>query len=67
MRRRGFGYVLALTLGVVLLGSGGMLAFESAGNVQGGFERYGEALWWAAMLMTTIGSGYWPQTAEGRA
>ena len=66
MRRRGFGYVLVLTFGIVLLGSGGMLAFEPAAEVSGGFEHYGEALWWTAMLMTTIGSEYWPQTAEGR-
>jgi voltage-gated potassium channel len=27
---------------------------------------YGTALWWTAMVMTTMGSDYWPQTAEGR-
>ena len=27
---------------------------------------YGTALWWTAMVMTTMGSEYWPQTAEGR-
>jgi voltage-gated potassium channel len=27
---------------------------------------YGEALWWTAMMTTTIGSDYFPQTAEGR-
>lgn len=36
MRRRGFGYVLVLTFGIVLLGSGGMLAFEPAAEVSGG-------------------------------
>lgn len=64
--RRGFGYVLALTVLVALLGAGGMLAFEPAGEVGGGFASYGEALWWTAMLLTTMGSQYWPQTGEGR-
>jgi voltage-gated potassium channel len=27
---------------------------------------YGTALWWTAMVMTTIGSDYFPKTAEGR-
>ena len=27
---------------------------------------YGIALWWTAMMMTTIGSDYYPKTAEGR-
>ena len=66
MRRRGLGYVLALTVLVALLGAGGMLAFEPAAEVQGGFTGYGDALWWTAMLLTTMGSQYWPQTAEGR-
>ncbi|HEY0736186.1 MAG TPA: ion transporter, partial [Herpetosiphonaceae bacterium] len=29
-------------------------------------ESYGEAVWWTAMTMTTMGSDYFPQTAEGR-
>ena len=66
MSRRGLGYVLALTVLVALLGAGGMLAFESAAEVQGRFTGYGDALWWTAMLLTTMGSQYWPQTAEGR-
>ncbi|MDQ4062206.1 MAG: ion transporter [Pseudomonadota bacterium] len=66
MSRRGLGYVLTLTVLVTLLGAGGMLAFESAAEVQGGFTGYGDALWWTAMLLTTMGSQYWPQTAEGR-
>ena len=66
MSRRGLGYLLALTVLVALLGAGGMLAFESAAEVQGGFTGYGDALWWTAMLLTTMGSQYWPQTAEGR-
>ncbi|HEU4967315.1 ion transporter [Sphingomonas sp.] len=64
--RRRFGYVLALTLVVVMLGAGGMLAFEPAEAVEGGFTSYADALWWTAILLTSIGSQYWPQTDEGR-
>jgi voltage-gated potassium channel len=64
--RRGLGYVVGATVLVTLLGAAGMLAFEPAREVEGGFEGFGDALWWAAMLITTMGSGFWPQTAEGR-
>jgi voltage-gated potassium channel len=64
--RRGLGYVLLVTLAVTLLGAAGMLVFESAREVKGGFETYADALWWTAMLLTTMGSGFWPVTAEGR-
>ncbi len=62
--RRGFGYVLALTTLVVLAGAAAMYAFEN--EVPGGLHSYGEALWWTAMVMTTMGSQYWPETLEGR-
>lgn len=62
--RRGFGYVSAVTGLVLFAGAGGMYAFEN--EVPGGLNSYGVALWWTAMLLTSIGSEYWPQTAEGR-
>lgn len=67
MGRRGFGYVAVLTVIVIVVGAAGMYAFER--SVAGGGEglaNYGAALWWTAMLVTTLGSDYWPQTAEGR-
>jgi len=64
--RRGVGYVVATTAVVALLGAAGMLVFEPAGEVEGGFTGYPDALWWTAMLLTTMGSQYWPQTGEGR-
>jgi voltage-gated potassium channel len=64
--RRGLGYVLLVTLAVALLGAAGMLVFEPAREVKSGFETYADALWWTAMLLTTMGSGFWPVTAEGR-
>lgn len=65
MRRRGFVYVLGLTLMVTVAGAAGMLSFEK--NVPGSeLKDFWSALWWTAMLMTTMGSEYWPKTAEGR-
>jgi voltage-gated potassium channel len=64
LRRRGFGYVFALTVLVAFAGAAGMYAFEN--GAPGGLNSYGEALWWTAMVMTTMGSQYWPQTFEGR-
>lgn len=66
MRRRRFGYVLGLTLLVIVLGAAGMLSFEPAEAVEGGFTSYAHALWWTAMLVTSIGSDFWPLTTEGR-
>ena len=66
MSRRGFGYVLLLTLLMTLAGAAGMYAFER--DAPGtSLDSYGEAVWWTAMLMTTTGSEYWPKTPEGRA
>lgn len=62
--RRGFGYVVALTALVTFAGAAGMYALER--DVAGGIESYGDALWWTTMVMTTLGSGYWPETFEGR-
>jgi voltage-gated potassium channel len=64
LSRRGFGYVIALTVLVTFAGAAGMYAFEH--QSPGGLNSYGEALWWTAMIMTTMGSQYWPETAEGR-
>ena len=63
-RRHGFGYVLGLTLVVALVGAAGMLAFERGAARE--FEGYLHALWWTAMLLSTMGSEHWPLTAEGR-
>lgn len=75
--RRGFGYAVTLTLIVILAGAAGMLQFESPASLRqsgqaevvqsgGGLHSYAEAIWWTAMLLTTIGSEYSPVTAEGR-
>lgn len=63
--RHGAGYVMGLTVIVSLVGAAGMLAFEQAPDGSG-LRNYGEALWWTVMMITTIGSDYWPVTPEGR-
>jgi voltage-gated potassium channel len=65
-RRRGAGYVAVLTLLVTITGAAGMYRFELSAPGGPGFPDYGTALWWTAMLLTTMGSDFWPQTAEGR-
>ncbi len=63
-RRHALGYVIALTVTVAVLGAAGMLAFERDGGAA--FDGYAHALWWTAMLLTTMGSEIWPRTVEGR-
>jgi voltage-gated potassium channel len=66
MNRRGVQYVAASTMVVLFAGAAGMYAFER--HVPGSpLQTFVDALWWTAMLLTTIASDYWPRTAEGRA
>lgn len=67
MRRKGFGYVLTLTLLVMFSGAAGMMAFEREGSNQAVFDSFTGSLWWTAMLMTSLGSEHWPRTGGGRA
>lgn len=61
IRKRGLRYVVLLTALMTFLGAAGMYNFERPG-----LTSYWDALWWTAMIMTTIGSAYWPVTPEGR-
>ena len=63
MGRRGFKYVMLLSIFVTFGGAAGMFALEKNNP---GFENYGMTLWWTAMRVITAGSDYWPQTSEGR-
>ncbi|GHA87383.1 ion transporter [Cognatilysobacter bugurensis] len=65
MRRRGAGYVITLTGVVTLIGAAGMFAFERD-SAASGIDSFSDALWWTAMIMTTMGSEQWPQTTAGR-
>ena len=76
LSRRGAGYIIALTAVITVVGAAGMAVFESptslaaefggAAELGTGLASYGDALWWTAMIMTTMGSEYWPRTPEGR-
>ena len=75
MRRRGLAYVLALTIVVAFGGAAGVYHFENpralsdAGLLTSGTSgigSYGEAVWWTAMMLTTMGSDYFPKSSEGR-
>lgn len=68
---RGLGYVAGLSVVVIFGGAGGMLFFESpqavrAVGASGGLTSFGDALWYSAMQITTVGSAYGPVTAQGR-
>lgn len=65
MQRRGIGYVVILTVIVVFVGAAAIYSFE--GQASGGaIGDYWDALYWSAMMLTTLGSEYWPATGEGR-
>lgn len=65
-QRRGFGYAVGLTTIVTLIGAAGIYVFERDLPNGTGINDYATALWWTAMVMTTIGSDYFPKTVEGR-
>jgi voltage-gated potassium channel len=67
MGRRGVGYVIGLSAIVLVAGAAAMYAFENNNPNGNGLNSYPTALYWTAMLMTTIGSEFWPQTPAGRA
>ncbi len=63
MERRAFGYVMTITVIVIIAGAAGMYALE---NPTPGFTSYGLALWWTAMRVITAGTEFHPITTEGR-
>lgn len=60
---RRIAYVAALTSIVVFAGAAGMYFLERPNP---GFQSYGDALWWTAMAVTTMGSEQWPRSVDGR-
>ena len=65
MGRRGTRYALTFTVVVILAGAAGMLHFENDSPDPQGIHSYPKALWWVAMQLTNIGSGYRPVTFGG--
>lgn len=77
LQTRALGFVSLSTVLVTFAGAAGMYAFENPNALRedglvgvadrnGGLSSYGEAVWWTAMTMTTMGSDYFPKTLEGR-
>ena len=66
LQRRGFIYVAVFTVIITFVGASGIYALENGTRDPNGIHDYGTALWWTAMLMTTLGPTYWPVTTGGR-
>ncbi len=78
LQKRGFSYIMALTVIVCFAGAAGIYVFErpeanpepilnaANGSTAPGIGSYPEAVWWTAMMLTTMGSDYFPRSAEGR-
>lgn len=62
--KRGFKYVFLLTMIVVFLSAAGMMIFEEGHSHY--FSNYSSALWWTSMMVTTMGTDYFPKSSEGR-
>jgi voltage-gated potassium channel len=58
-------YVGALTVFVTLLASAGMVSIEGT-RADANIQTFGEAVWWSAATLTTIGSELYPVSWEGR-
>lgn len=65
LKRRRLGQLALISAMVVLLGAAAGLLLES-GASGSTIEDFGDALWWSASLVTTVGSELYPVTAGGR-
>ncbi len=65
LRGHQFGRVVGLTVAVVAVGAAALVYFEEVGP-RAKLSEYGDAVWWATTLVTTIGSDFQPETIEGR-
>lgn len=65
LRRRRLGQLGIVSIMVILLGAsvGYLIEADAPGTT---IENFGDALWWAAALVTTVGSELYPVTAGGR-
>lgn len=65
LRRRRLGQLALVSVLVVLIGAASGYALE-AGAPAAPITGFGDALWWSAALVTTVGSELYPVTALGR-
>jgi voltage-gated potassium channel len=63
-RQHALGYVVVVTCLVIVTGAAAMLYFEA--GERAAFDGYAHALWWASMIVASLGTDTWPVTAEGR-
>lgn len=65
LRRRRFGQLGIISIMVILIGAsvGYLLEAGAAGSQ---IENFGDALWWSATTITTVGSELYPVTVGGR-
>jgi voltage-gated potassium channel len=65
LKRRRLGQLAIVSTMVILLGAatGFLLEVEASGSQM---RTFGDALWWSATLVTTVGSELYPVTAGGR-
>jgi voltage-gated potassium channel len=64
-RRRGFGYAMILTMLVTAGGAAAITSLER-GVAHSPVSNFGDALWWSAMAIATVGTDYSPKTPGGR-
>ena len=65
LQAKRFGYFLLLSVVIIPVSAAAVFFFEKEA-AGGGFAGYGDALYWTGMMVTTMGSGYWPETGEGK-
>ena len=65
LRRRRLGQLALVSAIVVLIGAAAGFALE-AGATGAVITGFGDALWWSAALLTTVGSELYPVTSGGR-
>ncbi|OGI01947.1 MAG: hypothetical protein A2Y25_02975 [Candidatus Melainabacteria bacterium GWF2_37_15] len=64
LKTNALGNILVFTIILIFAGAAGLLYFER--DVAQGLNSYWDALWWTSMIITTIGTDYWPLSWEGR-
>ncbi len=65
LRRRRLGQLAVVSALVALIGAAAVFLLE-AGAPDAPIKGFGDALWWSAALLTTVGSELYPVTAGGR-
>lgn len=73
LKTNALGSVIATTFILILVGAAGLVHFENPQSLESagydgstGITSYADALWWTSMIITTIGTNYWPVSIEGR-